>query len=143
MLDLPSNSVLPSPYGRVKRQEGLNLLCEQLSLDELFVAGRGVDREPDPFRRTQKNGTRFDAGTNHTSIRNRGDNQHSIPPCRKRSAPTPELLPGKNGILTKNTIGPSLIHCARMDGAPTNRSHHQFSSLFATSFARSVSMRAN
>src|SRR5258708_29052512 len=69
--------------------EGLNLLCYQLSLDEFFAAGRGVDRKPGLLRGTRENSTRFGAGLDYASIQNSGDNQHSIPPCSKNaSAPT-------------------------------------------------------
>jgi hypothetical protein len=96
MLDFPSNSVLPPPCGRVKRQEGLNLLCYQLSLDEFFVAGRGVDREPGLLRGIRIDGTRCDARFGQASIRKRGIPSKAYLHVKDISAPTPEsMLPGK------------------------------------------------
>ena len=46
ILNFPSDPVFPPSYCGVKRQKGLDLLCYQLSLNELFVASSGVHGEP-------------------------------------------------------------------------------------------------
>src|SRR5882757_6038061 len=111
ILNLPSNPVFPPSYAGVERQKGLDLLCYQLSLDELFMASSGVDGEPLPFRDVRVDGSRFDTRLGHASIQNRGDKEHSIPPCQKRfGTHSGARFRGKEGALTKNAISLSLIH---------------------------------
>jgi hypothetical protein len=79
------------------------LLCCQLGLNELLVASSGVDGEPLLFGYARVRGTRFDTRPGEASIRNRGNNEHSIPPCQKRfGTRSGARLRGKNGALTEN-----------------------------------------
>ncbi len=123
MLDFPSNSVLPPPCGRVKRQEGLNLPCYQLSLDEFFVAGRGVDREPGLLRGIRIDGTRCDARFGQASIRNRGyPAKHTSMSKTFRHPLRRVCFQGKSGVPTK-TYRPVAIHCAGIIGTHVEQSH--------------------
>ena len=90
ILNLPSNPIFPPSYRGVERQKGLDLLCDQLGLDELFVASSGVDRKPLLFRHVRVDGTPSTPRLGLASIRTGGRTSTAYLHVKPASAPAPE-----------------------------------------------------
>ena len=102
MLNFPPYPILPSPHNRVERQKGLNLLGPQLSMDKLLMTRRRVNRKPGLLCGIQNVVACFDRSRFQPSIRNRGNNEHSIPPCQERLRTHPGVCFPENDEYLKN-----------------------------------------